>query len=143
MKKIILFVALATFSMAFNACSSDDSDSSKKAGSITLTIDGTTKTFNTVVITDYSEMGQVRVTASIGDDTTEIIEFTAYKEQLGAHAVFSFEYTINGIKYNGNSLVILTQVNSDNKLKGSFSGTLSNSPNNIKNVTDGTFSINY
>lgn len=143
MRKLILLAVLTTFSLSISSCSSDDSSSPDEDSSITLTVDGTTKTFDTVVTTDYSEMGQVRVTASIGSNTSEIIELIAYKEQLGAHAIFSFEYTLNGVKYNGNSLTILTEVNSGNKLKGSFSGALSNSPDNIKNVTDGTFAIKY
>lgn len=162
MKKLFLFLSLATLSVGLNSCSKDDSsDSNNNAtpSAVQVTINGTSKTFNTIVVDqdNYTLEGQtytdLNVTASINNSATEMITFSIQKGDVGADAIYNFEYVKDGKTYNsynseGFSFSTITQTNSNNKIVGTFSGGLS-SWNNETGVYDvattsaGTFNITY
>lgn len=149
MKKIILFVALATLGIAFNACSSDDSESSSKVeGRITVKIDNVSTTFDNINIiakdTTDNEV-EFRIIATKGNDLSESIRFTTYKEATGADRISYFYYNTNDkdfYVYNSNDFSTHIITNNDGKLIGTFSGTVT-SGGEEKTLTDGTFNITY
>jgi len=154
MKKIILFVALATLGMSLNSCSSDDSGSSTQGGTITVKIDGVSTTFDNVIVNaeTFEDGGEtytsLDVTATKGTSTSEIITFYTEKGEVGADKIWSFTYVKNGEQYNSNGeLTTVIQTNgNDQKLTGSFSGTVSYyDGGNVQEVvlTDGSFNIKY
>ena len=162
MKKLFLFLSLATLSVGLNSCSKDDSsDSNNNAtpSSVQVKIDGVTKTFNTIVVNQdtYTEGGQtytdLRVSASINNSTTEIITFELGKGDVGTNVIYSFEYVKNGKTYNSynsssQAFASITQANSNNKITGTFSGGLSfwnNDTQAYESVTtsEGTFNVSY
>ena len=158
MKKIFLFIATATLAFSMNSCSSDDnsSDSGVIGGTISAKIDGVSKTFNTVVVNkqtiteDGETYTELVVSATIGTSTEEIITIALDAGDVGAEAIYSFSYLNGGNTFNsylGNlSSTVLT--NSNNKLKGNFSGTLktynpSNGAEITKTLSEGSFDISY
>jgi hypothetical protein len=152
MKKLFLFVAASALAVSLNSCSGDDSSSST-GGSITAKINGTTKTFDNVVVNEESfpnEDGgtytELTVTGTIGNSASELITFSLEKGDVGSEAVWSFNYTANGQTYYDNGqLNTVVQTNSaSGKLKGNFSGTLQ-SGNSATTITiaDGSFNFSY
>ncbi len=149
MKKLFLFLAAST--LALTSCSKDDDGGSSIGGTITVTIDGQAKTFNTVVVNEevlndgYTELS---VTAAIGTSTSEIINFDMEKGDLGSDAIYSFTYTKDGVIYFTSSFSSNVTTNNDSKkLVGNFSGTMtgfsgSGEPVNVV-FTNGSFNVQY
>ncbi len=155
MKKLFLFLAAST--LALTSCSSDDDSSSSIGGTITVTIDGQAKTFNTVVVNEQvydagtaDEYTDLTITGVIGTSTSEIITFSVEKGDVGADAIYQFGYTKDGMYYTSYYGVLSANVttnNSSKKLIGNFSGTLG-SNSGTGEVTDailtnGSFNIQY
>jgi len=151
MKKIILFLTILSLGV-FLSCSSDDGNSGESPSptpqsTVTTKINGVQKNFSTiqvvpVVYTDYTDL---EVTATLTGSSPATLEMNLEKDSPDS-SVYFFQYTENGIFYQPSEsfTVIITQ-NSDNKLKGSFSGTLidTGDPMNTIAVTEGTFDIKY
>lgn len=151
MKKIILFLTILSLGV-FSSCSSDDGNSGESPSptpqsTVTTKINGVQKNFSTiqvvpVVYTDYTDL---EVTATLTGSSPATLEMNLEKDSPDS-SVYFFQYTENGIFYQPSEsfTVIITQ-NSDNKLKGSFSGTLidTGDPMNTIAVTEGTFDIKY
>ncbi|MBP8066800.1 MAG: hypothetical protein KAY31_04955 [Flavobacterium sp.] len=151
MKKIILFLTILSLGV-FLSCSSDDGNSGESPSptpqsTVTTKINGVQKNFSTiqvvpVVYTDYTDL---EVTATLTGSSPATLEMNLEKDSPDS-SVYFFQYTENGIFYQPSEsfAVIITQ-NSDNKLKGSFSGTLidTGDPMNTIAVTEGTFDIKY
>lgn len=149
MKKLFLFLAAST--LALTSCSSDDSDGAPQ--SFTVTVNGTAKTFNTIVVDEEVEGEDVylTVTALNPSNPNEFILFQTYEGDLGADAVYYFTYSSGGVTYNNysgtsNFNIVLTQ-NSNNRMKGTFSGTLSGYNSNFEEIsvttTNGAFDFGY
>jgi hypothetical protein len=148
MKKLFLFLAASTLTLT--SCSSDDDGGSSIGGTITVTIDGQAKTFNSVVVDEevyddgYTEL---TVTGAIGTSTTEIITFNLDKGDLGSNAIYYFYYTKNGVTYYGTGISSNVTTNNDSKkLIGNFSGTMSDisgGGNDDAVFTNGSFNIQY
>lgn len=156
MKKIFLFIATATLAFSMNSCSSDDNSDSNGGnttvgGTITAKIDGVQKTFNNVIVntTNFTEDGEnytfLDITATIGNSASEIITFSTIKGRVGADAIRDFNYTKNDNFFYSNPMTTIMQTNSDSKkLKGIFSGTLTNTSGGSPiAVTEGSFDIQY
>ena len=149
MKKLFLFLAAST--LALTSCSSDDDGGSSIGGTITVTIDGQAKTFNTVVVNEevyddgYTELS---VTGVIGTSTSEIITLIMEKGDLGSGAIYSFNYTKDGVSYFDSGMSSNVTTNNDSKkLIGNFSGTMSSfsgsgEPINVV-FTNGSFNVQY
>jgi len=150
MKKIILFLAFLSLGI-FLSCSSDDGNSGESPApqnTFTTKINGVQKNFSNVqvvpvVYTDYTDLD---VTATIAGSPPTTLEMSLEKDNAEAGSVYWFQYSENGVFYQLTEAfsVIITQ-NSDNKLKGTFSGTLADpdDPMNTITVTDGVFDIKY
>lgn len=152
MKKIILFLAFLSLGI-FLSCSSDDGNSGESPApqnTFTTKINGVQKNFSSIQVVpvydpveDYTDL---EVTATIAGSPPTTLEMSLEKDNAEAGSVYYFAYTENDISYESTETfsVILTQ-NSDNKLKGTFSGTLADpdDPMNTITVTDGVFDIKY
>lgn len=157
MKKIFLFIATATLAFSMNSCSSDDNSDSNGGnttvgGTITLKIDGVSKTFNNVIVNanpfdiDNPDLILLDVTASVAGNSSEYINFQIFKGRTGANSFYSdLQYTLNNITYR-DQVSSITQTNSDNVLKGTFNGDVEGYFNNawvIKTLTEGKFDVKY
>jgi hypothetical protein len=148
MKKLFLFVAAAGLAFSLNSCSSSGGGSSP-GGTVEAKINGTAKTFNTVVVNEQTEGAGtaeeytiLTVTAAIGTSATELITFQLDKEDLGSDAIYSFYYTKDGSTYYGSVATNVTTNNTGKKLIGSFSGTVSDGTTDYT-FTDGTINVQY
>lgn len=153
MKKIFLFLVFVSLGI-LSSCSSDDGGGSGggsgSGNKINMKINGTQKSFTSVdvesiynPVDDYTDL---EVTATISGSTPIILEMSLEKDNTDAGSVYWFQYIENGTYYQpSDSFTISITQNSDNKLIGSFSGTLTDSgdPMNTIAVTEGTFNIKY
>lgn len=158
MKKLFLFVTAIGAVTFLNSCSSDDNGSSDSSGNpggtISVKINGESKTFNNVVVDkeDFVYDGvtttYVTATGTIGNSTNELISFEVEMGEVGSQTSFFLKY------YNGTTHYELSpqinsvvQTNSNNKLKGNFSGTLdayNGSGEMVSvNLTDGSYDITH
>ncbi|KGO92229.1 hypothetical protein [Flavobacterium subsaxonicum] len=165
MKKLLLITCLTALTLSFNSCSDDDSKATETVvteeigGTLSFKVNGVQKTFNNVVVskTDYDGDVYLEVTASVNGSATEYLSFNLWQNDLGSEAVEYFTY-VNGSKMysdgwstnNTNPQVnSIVQTNSNNKLKGSFSGTVARmatmegETDEVINLTDGTFEAIY
>ena len=143
MKKIILFVALATLGIAFNACSSDDSKSTTNdvGGIITVKIDGVSTTFEdiNVIETDTTENTvELRIIATNANDANEKIMFSTWVGAIGSNQTYHFNYINDDLHLSQSDFSTNITTHSNGKLIGTFSGTMQS-----VNFTDGTFNIQY
>jgi len=158
MKKIFLFLATAALAVTMNSCSSDDNSDSNGGsgaigGTITAKINGVSKTFDNVVVNQetFTEDGGytiLTITGTMGTSTNELFKFDVEKGDVGADAVYSYsiEYKSAGSTYGAynQQFTTVVQTNSDNKLKGNFSGILNSSNGETTvNFADGAFNIAY
>ena len=158
MKKLFLFVSAIALTVSLNSCSKSDSSSSV-GGTITMKINGTSKTFNTVVVDEHvyyagttDEYTELTATGIVGTDATEYVTFTTDKGVLGSDAIYSFEYYKNGQTYysygGGGFAANVTTNNTSKKLIGSFSGILNGNDSTTGDpitvsLTNGTFNVQY
>lgn len=156
MRKLFLFIATVVSTVSLNSCSSDDnSDSGSVGGTVTVKIDGVSKTFNSVVVNkevvnDEGETyTELVVSALIGTSTEELITFTLDAGNVGAEAIYEFNYKNGANAFNSYSGSFSSNVltNSNNKLKGNFSGTLRTYTGTgeeiVKTFSEGAFDISY
>ena len=151
MKKLFLFLAVST--LALTSCSSDD-DGGNNAQSFTFTVNGVQKTFSNIVVNE--EVGEdyvdLTVTAFNSANPSEVIVFDVEEGDLGVDAVWSFTYSTNGeiYFYTGSAFNIIVTQNANNRLKGTFTGTLyrffNSAPGEVNpqiNLTNGNFDFGY
>ncbi|NBL64904.1 hypothetical protein GV828_06790 [Flavobacterium sp. NST-5] len=153
MKKLFLFVSAIGIMTTLNSCSGDDDSNSNPGqntgGSISVKINGVSKTFNNVVVDkdtfveDGETITELGITGTIGNSATEVIMFGVEMGDVGADATFSFRY-LNGTNqyFDNGELSSVVQTNSNNKLKGNFSGRLSGSGNTV-DLTEGSYDISH
>ena len=154
---------LSALAFSFNSCSDDDSSSNNNdnnnngnnteiGGTLTVTIDGAQKVFNTVIVNQelIDNDNFLTVTASINNSTSEIITFYVYENNLGADKANGFKYKLNnkefdsmGINEDDFSITSIVEINSNNRLKGTFSGRLITNGYEVANFTNGTFDITF
>ena len=150
MKKLFLFVSAVALTVMLNSCSSDSG--SGVGGTITMKINGISKTFNTVVVYEntFGEETELTVTGT-ETDATGSVSFLLRKGDVGANVIYDFEY-YDGLlyyDYSGFSTSVTTN-SAGNKLAGAFSGTLLGYYDNGGTMgtmsvalTNGTFSVQY
>ncbi|WP_313807301.1 hypothetical protein [Flavobacterium sp.] len=146
MKKIFLLLTFISLGI-LSSCSSDDGGSGGGSGdSMKMKINGTQKSFTSVDVDSmvYPDYTDLEVTATIAGSPPTTIEMNLEKDSM--EGVYFFQYSDAGVYYETTESfsVIITQ-NSDNKLKGTFSGTLvdSGNPANTIVITEGSFNITY
>jgi len=156
MKKLFLFLATAALAVSMNSCSSDDNSDSNSGGTpggtITTKINGVSKTFDNVLVNvrDFSNDGGyvfLDVTATIGTNTNELITFSTIQGELGATAIDDFSYKSGSNRFfNNGEFSSVAQINSNNRVKGNFSGKLTyydGNENITATFTDGSFDFTY
>lgn len=136
---------------------SDNDDSTPpiiETNSISANIDGQVIKFSNLVITkqDYTndetgfEWTDIRILGYNSENTLNVIEFIAEEGLLGAESIWRFTITINGYTYvqDNSAFTTLVTERTENKLKGTFSGILTE-PNNGQTITitNGTFNIEH
>lgn len=152
MKKI--FVLLTLFTFAFlSSCDSNDGDDSQPAAPLKATINGTEVVFDIVKVekTDYPDDGysDIQITATKSSDASKTIILELEYEATGTETCFEFQY-IDGDNYyiinprENNSLIVNITENVAKKVKGSFSGTVSQDGGSGSIVVpNGSFDIAY
>lgn len=151
MKKIILFLTFASLGIVAS-CSSDDGNSGESPSptpqsTVTTKINGVQKNFSTIQVVPvvYPDYTDLEVTATLTGSSPATLEMNLEKDSPDS-IVYFFQYTENGIFYQpSESFSVIITENANNKLKGSFSGTLidTGDPMNTIAVTEGAFDIKY
>ena len=151
MKKIFLFVAATALTFSFSSCSSSDSGSSV-GSTITMKINGISKTFNTVVVYENTFGEETELTVmGTETDATGSVTFLIRKGDVGANVIYYFEYYDGLIYYDYSGFSTSVTINSTgNRLAGAFSGRLLGYYDNggttgsmSVELTNGTFSVQY
>ncbi|TRW26710.1 hypothetical protein FMM05_04860 [Flavobacterium zepuense] len=157
MKKLFLFTCLSALALTFNSCSDDDNKSNETdgtSGTVTFKVNGVAKTYNTITVNPESEVSDgetfewITITASPEGSASEFVTFELEKEAVGADASNYFEYVENNVTYYwDNEFNVNTLTNNNDKVKGTFSGTVSiydaNAQETVtKTISEGTFDIN-
>jgi len=149
MKKLFLFTCLSALALTFNSCSDDDSAPANggTSGSVTMTIDGTQKTYNTVTVSPDDHV--VYVTASQDGAADNTVTFSASKGTTGTGVIPGLELVYNGKSAYANSdFNCNVAVNSNGKFKGTFIGSFQiyneqTGEATDHTITNGSFDISY
>lgn len=142
MKKLLLLCsAILLFS-----CSQEAPQ--PKNAVVTATIDGVDYTFNTINVREvpYEGYTDVEVTASIDSDPNLRVSFVVEKYVKGTTASWYFAYFLNETAFpKMPGFVVDVEENSENELKGTFSGQVQADvePHEIVDFENGTFDIIY
>lgn len=157
MKKIILNLFVMTaLVLSVTSCSSDDDGGNGGAELLTMIIDGQTLSFDQIIVDEdtYTENGveytEIDVTATIGGDTTRVVEFSMDSGDTGADAVYYFMYREDGVEYYNNfgtsDFSIVVSSNNGSNISATFSGELTGYNNGIQvsvSITNGSVSVDY
>lgn len=151
-----LLIIPILFLFTFSSCSDNDDDIPLRTESNTVsaTIDGEVVTFKNLVITKQPyvnnetgfEWTDVKVLGYNTLNALNAIEFIAEEGLMGAESIWRFNITINGFTYvqDNSAFTTLVTESTENKLKGTFSGTLTEPNNGLTiTVTNGIFDVDH
>ncbi|UPQ78241.1 hypothetical protein M0M57_11490 [Flavobacterium azooxidireducens] len=155
MRNILLIIPIL-FLFTVSSCSDNDDDipSTVESNTVSATIDGEVVKFENLVITKqpYSneetgfEWTDIKVLGYNTQNELNAIEFIAEEGLMGAESIWRFNITINGFTYiqNNSAFTTLVTESTQNKLKGTFSGVLTE-PNNGQTITvsNGIFNLDH
>jgi hypothetical protein len=155
MRTILLIIPVCLV-LFLSSCSDNDDDNSVVAESniISATIDGEVIKFSNLVVTKQPytndetgfEWTDIRILGYNNEDALNAIELIAEEGLLGAESIWRFNITINGFTYvqDNSAFTTLVTESTENKLKGTFSGVLTE-PNNGQtiSVSTGSFDIDH
>lgn len=155
MRNILLIIPIL-FLFTVSSCSDNDDDipSTVESNTVSATIDGEVVKFENLVITKqpYSneetgfEWTDIKVLGYNTQNELNAIEFIAEEGLMGAESIWRFNITINGFTFvqDNSAFTTLVTESTENKLKGTFSGVLTE-PNNGQtiNVSNGTFNLDH
>lgn len=155
MRNILLIIPIL-FLFTVSSCSDNDDDipSTVESNTVSATINGEIVKFENLVITKqpYSnletgfEWTDIKVLGYNTQNELNAIEFIAEEGLMGAESIWRFNITINGFTYvqDNSAFTTLVTESTENKLKGTFSGVLTE-PNNGQtiNVSNGTFNLEH
>ncbi|MEL1246412.1 hypothetical protein AAEO56_19215 [Flavobacterium sp. DGU11] len=143
MKKLFLFICLSVSVLFFTACSNNDD--SPSGNRVSFKINGVQKTFRGVAAIGESDNGGAtilyHIKAATDANSAEIISFYVPAGTTGANMAYSFDYVTDNTLFTNNGVSSNVTVNSNKKMKGSFSGSVVNDAGQVKTITDGTFDI--
>jgi hypothetical protein len=139
------------------SCSSDDDSSAAAAAasSLTVDIDGVSRSYNTITATldpgTSTSEGIYTINGSVDGSSDNFVEMRFFEGVIGTNAALFFspiEFRIDGVTYtafNDDITVNVTQ-NDGTKLVGSFSGTAEYSDSNngtidTKQISNGRFDV--
>lgn len=152
----ILFIIPILFLFTVSSCSDNDDDtpSTVESNTVSATIDGEVVEFSNLVITKQPytddetgfEWTDIKVLGYNTQNELNAVEFIAEEGLLGAESIWRFNITINGFTYvqNNSAFTTLVTESNENKLKGTFSGVLTE-PNNGQTITvsNGIFDVDH
>ena len=155
MRNILLIIPIL-FLFTVSSCSDEDDNipSTVESNSVTASINGELIKFENLVITKQPytneetgfEWTDIKVLGYNTQNTLNAIEFIAEEGLMGAESIWRFNITVNGFTYvqDNSAFTTLVTESSGNKLKGTFSGVLTE-PNNGQTitVTDGIFEVDH
>jgi len=153
MKKIIYAFTLLFITSTFVSCSDDDDNKNSDiivhnaTGTLTLKINGETRTFGTLKVIEerYDGYTDLVVQGKQIDDTSKNIMVSLGKEKLGSDSIYFVQYVNNGTHYQMGSTEITGDIteSNDTKIIGTFSGMLSTINMDNLSLTEGTLNISY
>jgi hypothetical protein len=156
MKKLFLFTLISALTFSLNSCSGDDDSAAavntQPGGTLTMKIDGNLKTYNTVIVNvDDQTDGEtlLTVTASQDGGSNETVRFNVYKGDVGSDVMFPISFVIGGAQHSLYDFNQNVTVNSNNHLKGTFSGNITEWNNETQQVetqhviTEGSYDVTY
>ena len=155
MRNILLIIPIL-FLFTVSSCSDEDDNipSTVESNSVTAKINGELIKFENLVITKQPytneetgfEWTDIKVLGYNTQNTLNAIEFIAEEGLMGAESIWRFNITVNGFTYvqDNSAFTTLVTESSGNKLKGTFSGVLTE-PNNGQTITviNGIFDIDH
>lgn len=152
----ILFIIPILFLFTVSSCSDNDDDlpTNIESNIVSATINGEAIKFSNLVITKQPytndetgfEWTDIKVLGYNTLNELNAIEFIAEEGLMGPESIWRFNITINGFTYvqNNSAFTTLVTESSENKLKGTFSGVLTE-PNNGQTITviNGIFDVDH
>lgn len=155
MRNILLIIPIL-FLFTVSSCSDEDDNipSTVESNNVTAKINGELIKFENLVITKQPytneetgfEWTDIKVLGYNTQNELNAIEFIAEEGLMGAESIWRFNITVNGFTYvqDNSAFTTLVTESSGNKLKGTFSGVLTE-PNNGQTitVTDGIFEVDH
>ena len=155
MRNILLIIPIL-FLFTVSSCSDEDDNipSTVESNNVTAKINGELIKFENLVITKQPytneetgfEWTDIKVLGYNTQNELNAIEFIAEEGLMGAESIWRFNITVNGFTYvqDNSAFTTLVTESSENKLKGTFSGVLTE-PNNGQTitVTDGIFEVDH
>ncbi|MGK4567595.1 hypothetical protein [Flavobacterium sp. 3HN19-14] len=143
MKKLILFAAFSIAALTAGSCASEDDGLPENK--ITFTVDGVKKTYTAI---DIERNGpEVIVKATTVEPTEEYIQLKMNTNDTGAESVYEVMYFKTQTRWFHagiiGSLISNLQINSNGRLKGTFSGNFEAANDNMVVVTNGKFDMSY
>ena len=154
MKKLFLFLTMSALTFSATSCSKDENTvASGSMGTVTFTVDGTTKTFSQIEARNSGD--DIMITAFNGASqiaATEQVSFVVQPNKTGYNAIgdLGFSYVITGNStwtdyQSGFQFNVTDNSTTAKTLKGTFTGTLKeyNGEKPSKAITNGTFDVKY
>lgn len=153
MKRNLLLLLITSFTFFNVSCSKDDDSSSSNptSNSLSVKINGTLKTFNSITVAQNTqnqgtvdEFTLLEVTAS--NSSNEKIKFGVEKNDVGNDVLWYLKYIVGSMEYDSSGFDSSNfTTNSNNNLAGTFSGEMTNISGGTDTVqlTEGTFNFQY
>lgn len=141
--KLSSLILLFLLSLTVSCSKSDGYDSSR---ALSVKINGVTKYFNNIVVTQevYPDYVDYIVTAKQTDDQSKLLVINLEKGALGSDAIYYIQYYDGTEYFDAVPTNLTTNIteNTDLKIIGTFSGTLDNGGSTVVQFTQGTININ-
>lgn len=155
MRNTLQIISICLF-LLLSSCSDNDDDipATVESDTIIATIDGDVVKFENLVISKQPytnaetgfEWTDIRVLGYNNENNLNAIEFIAEEGLLGTEAIWRFNITFDGFTYTQENSAFTTLIteSTENKLKGTFSGILTE-PNNGQTITitNGAFNVDH
>lgn len=155
MRNILRILPICFLFLSLSCSDNDDNlPPTIESNTVSANIDGEVIKFSNLVITkqDYTndetgfEWTDIRILGYNTENTLNAVEFIAEEGLIGAESIWRFNITINGFTYvqDDSAFTTLVTESTDIKLKGTFSGVLTE-PNNGQTITitNGAFNIDH
>lgn len=142
MKNNSTTITILTLLFALFSCSSDNEE---RNTTITAKINGTTKTFVNAMVSEqvYEDYSDYIVLSNQSDDATKTLSISLGKETTGPSSIFFIQYKDGDQFYqaSGNEITTYITESSTTKIKGTFSGVLTNENSTTITITNGVIDI--
>jgi hypothetical protein len=144
MKNITTLLIVFILLHSLISCSSDDD---KSTTGISAKINGASKTFINTTVTEqvYEDYSDFVVLANQSDDASKSLSISLGKNSTGPNSVFFIQYRDGDMFYQASGNAVSTNIteSTDTKIKGTFSGVLTNGTETTVTITNGIVDINH